>query len=164
MTAGPHHPATHARERPDAPALVLARTGEQITWRELDEQSNRIAQLFRDLGLQVGDTVALLIENHPRAFEVTWAVLRSGLRYTFVNGMLTGEEAAEILDASGARVLVTSTGRLAAAVDATATTTVPHRFVVASHGDTASRRAAGRLAVVRRRDGDDADDARRRRA
>ena len=118
---------------------MLARTGEQVTWRDLDEQSNRIAYLFRNLGLQVGDTVALLIENHLRAFEVTWAVLRSGLRYTFVNSMLTGEEAAEILDASEAGVC-SSRRRcwLAGASDASASTAVPHRFVLASHGDTTS--------------------------
>ena len=115
--------------------MILARTGEPLTWRELDTQSNRIANCCRALGLRAGDTVALLIENHLRAFEVTWAVLRSGLRYTFVNSTLTGDEVAEILDASGAQVLVTSTRRLAAAVDATATAPVPHRFVLVSHGD-----------------------------
>ena len=135
VIAGRHQPGTYARERPDAPAVILAGTGERLTWRELDTQSNRIAHRCRALGLRAGDTVALLIENHLRAFEVTWAVLRSGLRYTFVNSMLTSDEVAEILNASGAQVLVTSTRRLAAAVDATATTPVPYRFVLASHGD-----------------------------
>jgi fatty-acyl-CoA synthase len=138
MTEGLHSPAIHARERPDAAAVVLARTGEQVTWRELDERSNQTAHLLRALGLHVGDTVALLIENHVRAFEIAWAVLRTGLRYTFVNTMLTGDEAAEILEASGARVLVTSTRRLDAAVAASRTVAaVAHRFVITSHGEDA---------------------------
>ncbi len=66
MTSGPYLPTTYARERPDAPAVVLARTGEQLSWHELEEKSNRIAHLFRTLGLEVGDTVALLVENHRR--------------------------------------------------------------------------------------------------
>ena len=135
MSEGPYSPATYARERPESPALILARTGEPLTWRELDERSNRIAHLFRDLGLRVGDTVTLLIENHLRAFEVTWAVLRSGLRYTFVNSMLTADEASEILVASATRVLVTSTRRLDAAIDADSSSNIPHRFVIASHDD-----------------------------
>jgi long-chain acyl-CoA synthetase len=135
VTEGPHSPATYARARPDAPAVILARTGEQLSWRELDERSNRIAHLFRSLGLREGETVALLIENHLRAFEVTWAVLRSGLRYTFVNSMLTSEEAAEILEASGARVLVTSTRQLGAALEATRVSDVSHVFVLVSHDE-----------------------------
>jgi fatty-acyl-CoA synthase len=106
-----------------------------VTWRQLDERSNQIAHLLRTLGLDEGDTVALLIENHLRAFEVTWAVLRSGLRYTFVNSMLTPEEAAEVLEASGARVLITSTRSLAAAIDARNRVPVPHAFVLVSHDD-----------------------------
>jgi fatty-acyl-CoA synthase len=135
VTEGPHSPATYAGERPDAPALVLARTGEQLTWRELDEHSNQVAHLFRSLGLAEGETVALLIENHLRAFEVTWAVLRSGLRYTFVNSLLTPDEAGEVLESSGARVLVTSTKSLEAAIGARARVPMDHGFVLASHDD-----------------------------
>jgi fatty-acyl-CoA synthase len=114
---------------------VLARTGEALTWRELDERSNRIAHLLRSLGLEEGETVALLIENHLRAFEVTWAVLRSGLRYTFVNSLLTPDEAAEVLEASGARVLVTSTRSLDAAAGARERVPMEHAFVLVSHDD-----------------------------
>jgi fatty-acyl-CoA synthase len=136
VTEGRHSPATYARERPDAPALVLARTGEQLTWRQLDEHSNQIAHLLRTLGLEEGDTVSLLIENHLRAFEVTWAVLRSGLRYTLVNSMLTPDEAAEVVDAAGARVLITSTRSFDAAVGARARVPIDHGFVLVSHDDT----------------------------
>ena len=83
-----YYPATWAAVRPDHAALILARTGEALSWRELDERSNRLAHFFRAAGLVAGDTVTLVMENHLRAFEVTWAVLRSGLRYTFVNSML----------------------------------------------------------------------------
>ena len=47
--------------RPEAPALVSATTW--MSWRELDEASNRYAGSLLDLGLQKGDRVASLMPN-----------------------------------------------------------------------------------------------------
>ncbi|HEY3669640.1 MAG TPA: AMP-binding protein [Acidimicrobiia bacterium] len=136
MSEPRYYPATYADERPFAPAVVLARTGDAISWRRLDERSTRIARLLRDVGLRTGDTVALLIENHPTAYEIVWAVLRSGLRYTFVNSMLTSGEAVEIVDSASAPVMICST-RLLALGDAIAAAlpALEHRFAVRSTGD-----------------------------
>ncbi len=38
-----HHPSAHARTQPDHLALVIADTGETLTYRQLDEGSNRVA-------------------------------------------------------------------------------------------------------------------------
>ena len=48
------HPYIHARKFPDKPAYLMAGSGEIVTYGQLDRQSNRIAQLFRSLGLQAG--------------------------------------------------------------------------------------------------------------
>ena len=48
------HPYIHAQKNPDKPAYIMAGSGETVTYRQLDEQSNRIAQLFRALGPQAG--------------------------------------------------------------------------------------------------------------
>ena len=63
------HPYIHAQKNPDKPAYIMAGSGETVTYRQLDDQSNRIAQLFRSLGLKAGDHIALFLENHPRYFE-----------------------------------------------------------------------------------------------
>jgi long-chain acyl-CoA synthetase len=55
------HPYVHARTTPDKPAYVMASSGEAVTYRQLDQQSNRIAQLFRSLGLRAGDHVAFFL-------------------------------------------------------------------------------------------------------
>ncbi len=55
------HPGKHAENIPDAPAHIMGRSGEVVTWGELDERSNRLTQLFWDLGLRGCDLVALLI-------------------------------------------------------------------------------------------------------
>jgi fatty-acyl-CoA synthase len=86
----------------------MGRSGETLTYGELDERSNRLARLMWDAGLRRGDHVALFMENHPRYFEVYWAAIRSGLYLTTVNRYLSSEEAAYIVDDCGARVLVTS--------------------------------------------------------
>ena len=35
------------------------------TWQEFNEESNKIANFFRNLGLNPGDPVALMMENSP---------------------------------------------------------------------------------------------------
>src|SRR4051812_42594125 len=101
-------PGLHAQERPDKPAFVMAATGETTTYRELNDRSNRLAQLFFDAGLRFGDHVAVLMENRPEYLEVCWAAQRSGLFYTCVNWHFTAEEAAYIIDDCDAEVLVIS--------------------------------------------------------
>jgi fatty-acyl-CoA synthase len=91
-----------------SPAVINAATGETLSWQELDDASNQIAQLFRARGLATGDHVALLMENHLDFFCVAWAAFRSGLYLTCINRYLTAEEAAYIVEDSGSRVIVAS--------------------------------------------------------
>ena len=98
----------HVVATPDKPATVMARSGEVVTYGQLGERSVRLARLLRQSGLQPGDVVALLMENHPRYHEVYWAAVRSGLYLCAVNKHLTADEAAFIVNDSGAKALVTS--------------------------------------------------------
>ena len=102
------YPGTHARAHPDRPAVVMAGSGETVTYAELEARSSKLAHHWHARGLRPGDHVAILLENHPRYFEVVWAALRSGLHYTPVNWHLTGPEVDHILRDCGARSLVTS--------------------------------------------------------
>ena len=86
----------------------MARSSETVTYCQLDEQSNRIAQLFRSLGLQAGDHVAIFLENNPRFFEICWGAQRSGLVYTAISSRLTAAEVDYIVTDCGARLFVTS--------------------------------------------------------
>ncbi|WP_414731306.1 AMP-binding protein [Vineibacter terrae] len=102
------HPYIHAGTTPDKPAYIMAGSGEVVTYRQLEERSNRIAQLFRDRGLKAGDHIAIFLENHPRFFEICWAAQRSGLVYTAVSSRLTAAEVDYIVGDCGARLLITS--------------------------------------------------------
>src|SRR3954453_6482788 len=86
----------------------MAGSGKAITYRELDELSNRGAQLFRALGLEAGDHVALLLENRLAFMEICWAAQRSGLYYTAISRYLTADEIAYIVKDCGARVVIPS--------------------------------------------------------
>jgi long-chain acyl-CoA synthetase len=102
------YPGTVAAEHPDRPAVVMATSGEVVTFRQLDERSNQLAHLLRASGLQRGDHIALFMENHPRFLEVVWGALRSGLYITAVNSHLTAEETAYVVDDCEAQVLIAS--------------------------------------------------------
>lgn len=102
------HPSAHARSAPERPAYIMADGGEVVTYGQLEGRSNQGAQLFRALGLTIGDTVAIWLENHPRFLEIAWAAQRAGLYYTCLSSRLTTEEAEYILRDCGAKVLITS--------------------------------------------------------
>ena len=102
------HPCIHAKKHPDKPAYIMAATGEAVTYRQLDDQSNRIAQLFRAAGLRAGDHIALFLENNPRFFEICWGAQRSGLIYTAISSRLTAAEVDYIVTDCGAKLFVTS--------------------------------------------------------
>lgn len=110
-------PGPHARATPDKVAIVLAGSGETVTYRQLDDRSNRLAQLFYDRGLRFGDHIATLMENNARYLEVCWAAQRSGLYFTPINYHFNAEEVAYIVDDCDAAALVTSSALRETAVE-----------------------------------------------
>src|SRR3954470_16270 len=94
-------PGVHVAVRGDAPAVITAGDGSVVTYRELDERSQRVAQLLHSAGLRPGDHIAILLENHPRYFEVFWGAQRAGLYTTPINWHLNAEEVGYILEDCG---------------------------------------------------------------
>jgi len=103
-------PGTHAAIAPDRPAVVMAGSGQTLTYRQLDENSAKLASALHGLGLRPADVVAMVCDNAAEAFEIYWAALRSGLYITAVNWHLAPEEAAYIVQDSGAQVVIASAG------------------------------------------------------
>ncbi|HEX2851177.1 MAG TPA: AMP-binding protein [Acidimicrobiales bacterium] len=102
------HPGVHAEKNPDKLAYVMARNGEQVTYKQLDDRSNQLAQLLYDRGLRPGDSVAICMENNARYLEACWAAQRSGLYFTCVSSRLTTDEAEYIVNDCGAKAYITS--------------------------------------------------------
>jgi long-chain acyl-CoA synthetase len=97
-----------AAATPDKPAVIMAHSGQVITFRELDEESNRLARLMRAEGLRPGDHVAFMLENHPSFLAIAWAAQRSGLYYTPISSRLQADELAYVIDNCGARIFIAS--------------------------------------------------------
>lgn len=96
--------ARHGESR----AVVMAGTGTELSFAELDERSRRLANAFGSAGIERTGHVALLMENNIRYFEIVFAALRSGLYITPISRHLTAEEALYIINDCGAEALVTS--------------------------------------------------------
>ena len=114
------HPGAHAAADPDTPAIVMAATGETLSYAGLEAESARLARVWRAAGLRAGDGVALLVENHPRFLVAAWAAQRSGLYFTPISTQLGPAEVGYILADSGASVLVASARTAAVAAEAAA--------------------------------------------
>ncbi len=107
------HPGIIAAATPDKIAYTMAETGQTVTYGELEAAANQGAHLFRSLGLKRGDHIAILLENHPRFFQICWAAQRAGLYYTAISYRLQQEEVGYIVDNCEARVFITSLARKA---------------------------------------------------
>jgi len=102
------YPTVYATSAPDRPAYIMTSTGEVVTYLQLEQRTNQIAHLFRKLGLQPKDHVALLMENHVRFLELIFAALRSGIIITPMSTHLIEEEVAYILNNCEAKVFITT--------------------------------------------------------
>lgn len=129
------HPSVHVRSTPEKPAIIMASSGECVTYRELEARSNQGAHLFRAMGLKRGDGIALLLENSPRFFEIVWAAQRAGLYYTCISTRLTPGEIAFILNDSEALLLIAS-----AAVSDDLRNAAPHLTIFTTCGTTGTER------------------------
>ncbi|NEA24114.1 AMP-binding protein [Actinomadura bangladeshensis] len=107
-----------AAQTPDKPAVIMAGSGRVVTFRELNEESNRLAQLLRAEGLRPGDHIAFMLENHPLYLAIAWAAQRSGLYYTAISSRLQPEELAYIVANCEAKVFIASASVEAAAKSA----------------------------------------------
>jgi acyl-CoA synthetase (AMP-forming)/AMP-acid ligase II len=98
--------------------LIEARAGEltnkvylvfqdqELTFGQIDQRVNQVANGLKGLGVCKGDRVALFIRNCPEFIYVWWAVLKLGAVMVPVNLRLTASEAAYILNHSEAGTVV----------------------------------------------------------
>jgi long-chain acyl-CoA synthetase len=114
------YPGLQAKLRPHWPALVMAQSGDTVTYGELEARSNRLAHFLRACGLNRLDHFSIFMENNARYIECCSAGERSGLYYTCINSYLTPDEVAYILDNSESRILVTSAAKREVALAALA--------------------------------------------
>jgi acyl-CoA synthetase (AMP-forming)/AMP-acid ligase II len=111
-----------AAEQPGQAAVIMAGSGQTITFAELDAAANRLAHVLYGAGLRPGDHIAFMLENRWEFLAIAWAAQRSGLYYTPVSSRLRADEAAYIVDDCGAQVFITSPAVADIAVNLSAVT------------------------------------------
>ena len=95
-----------AHDHPDHPAVLDAPSGDRLTFGELVAGAHRLARGLRHLGLAAGDVIALALPNGVDVITWQLASQESGLLYIALNPALTVGEIGDILDHSGATLVV----------------------------------------------------------
>lgn len=72
------YPGAHSQATPDKPAVIIAESGQTLTYKQLDVRSSSLASALHALGLRKGDGVAILADNAAEVFEIYWATMQSG--------------------------------------------------------------------------------------
>ncbi|MFY9767178.1 MAG: amino acid adenylation domain-containing protein, partial [Mycobacterium sp.] len=106
--------AAQVARTPDAVALVC--DGRSLTYRELDETSNRLAHLLADRGAEPGQSVALLFSRSAEAIVAILAVLKAGAAYLPVDPALPSARIGFML-ADAAPVAAVTTAEFAGRLD-----------------------------------------------
>jgi amino acid adenylation domain-containing protein len=89
--------SAQAERRPDAIALVMG--DQRVTYGELEERSNRLANLMLAAGCEPGDRVALFTPKCPRAIVGMLATLKAGAAYVPVDAASPPQRVARVLGA-----------------------------------------------------------------
>ncbi|GHH72572.1 acyl-CoA ligase (AMP-forming), exosortase A system-associated [Promicromonospora soli] len=114
-TAIHHHLEQQARVSPGAPALS-ARDA-TLTYAQLWQAARQAGAQLAELGVARHDRVAVYLEKRFETVAALWGTSVAGGVFVPVNPLLKGKQVAHVVRDSGARVLVTSPGRLAAVGD-----------------------------------------------
>ncbi len=99
-----------ARRSPDKTALVEG--DRRLSYREIDEQSNRLAHALIEQGLERGDRVAIHLDNSVEAVLSIFAVLKAGGVFLVLNPGTKADKLDFVLNNCRASALITDGRRL----------------------------------------------------
>lgn len=94
-----------ARDLPDRSAIIFF--GQKMRYSELNLLSNRFAHALRQLGVQTGDRVAILLPNVPQCVIAFYGTLKAGAIVVLGSPLSNEDEIAYQIRDSGAQVLLT---------------------------------------------------------
>lgn len=96
--------ADNAQQRPEQPAAI--NSARALSHAGMLQRVDRLAAGFSEIGLQVGDRVAILAQNSIEYLELYGACARNGLIAAPVNWRLTPQEIAAVLALTEPQLLV----------------------------------------------------------
>ncbi|GAB2639992.1 non-ribosomal peptide synthase/polyketide synthase [Prescottella soli] len=101
----------------DPDALALVSGTEEITYRDLDERSTRLARLLVSRGAGPEDVIALALTRSVESVTAAWAVAKSGAAFVPVDPNYPGDRVAHMVSDSGAVLGVTTSEHAAGLPD-----------------------------------------------
>ena len=100
------HIERHALESPDKVA-VIAKNG-QYTYKEFNEAANKVAHALIDKGVQIGETVVMLMPRIAEAYVVRQGIIKSGGAFVPVDPKYPDDRVEYIITDSKSKVLVST--------------------------------------------------------
>jgi non-ribosomal peptide synthetase component F len=100
--------AEQVRRTPTSVALVCG--GRSLTYRELDEAADRLAQMLAAHGVGPGESVGLLFARSAEAIVAILAVLKTGAAYLPIDPMLPRARVEFMLEDTAPMAVVTTAG------------------------------------------------------
>jgi len=142
---------------PDKTALICGE--DRFTYRQLEEEANRLAHAFIAAGVQRGDRVVIFLGNSVEAVLAIFATLKAGAGFVVLNPTTKTDKLVYILNNCRASAMVVNGGRRAP--DPVCWTETPHLKSVFAVGATqlqaaeiqAAKKSLVSLEDVRKRSG-----------
>jgi fatty-acyl-CoA synthase len=97
-------PALNARRTPDRTAIIDDEG--EVTFKELDDAANAVANGLLALGVRSGDGVALLIRNHRWFLIALYGAAKVGVRLILLNSEFSGPQIKEVSQREGAKLII----------------------------------------------------------
>ena len=99
-----HWVTDQAERRPDAVALVMRH--ESLTYRELEESSNRLARLLKERHCKRGDRICLLVPKSPAAIVGILGILKADCTYVPLDTSSPASRLAKIIESCEPRCIL----------------------------------------------------------
>ncbi len=96
--------ANHASRNPDKPALII--NDETISFRELERNTNALANGLLQYGLKAGDRIAVFMYNCPELIQCWSAAAKIGITPIALNYRFLEDELAFIINNAEAKTLI----------------------------------------------------------
>ncbi|HWP47420.1 MAG TPA: long-chain fatty acid--CoA ligase [Candidatus Limnocylindrales bacterium] len=93
------------QEQPDKPALIFE--GREISYLQLEDWTNQVANGLVNFGLKKGDTVAIDLPSSPELVISYLGSMKAGMVANVINVLLKADEISYILKDATAKVMVT---------------------------------------------------------
>ena len=89
--------------------VALHFEGKEISYEQLNENVNKLANGLKSLGIEKGDRVAIMLPNIPEFVYSFYAIQKLGAIAVPFNTMYKGREVSHILNDSGAKAIIALT-------------------------------------------------------